>query len=114
MRSKKEPVVVGPEEQARRDKHVQFTRAFVDAFQQQFGQPYVHQGYRDGKALKEFIAAAPTITVDRWTDVARATWNNPNRWLRESVRTIAMLCSQWNQAASTVPPGRTSTTTDEW
>lgn len=94
---------VSPEEQERKDKHVQFTRAFVDAYQKQFGQPYVHQGAKDGSPLKAFILAAPAVTVDRWVEVAVGTWNGQDRWKRENIRTIAMLCSQWNQAASRIP-----------
>jgi len=112
MNSKKPPV--SPEEQERKDKHVQFTKAFVEAFQEQFSQPYVHQGAKDGSPLKAFILAAPAVTVDRWTQVARATWNSPNRWQRENVVTIAMLCSQWNQVASKVQPAGQTPTDDRW
>lgn len=91
-----------PKEKA---KHVAMTKGFVDAFQEHFQRKYVHGGPKDGSPLKSFIQRAPDVTPEEFIRVARSTWNGSNKWKRENVVTIAMLCSQWNECATAAGTG---------
>lgn len=89
------------------------TKGFVDAFQEQFQRKYVHGGPKDGSPLKSFIQRAPDVTPEEFVRVAKATWNSHNKWKRENIVTIAMLCSQWNECATLAGSGN-ETQTAHW
>lgn len=76
-------------------RHVQFTSAFVEEYQNQFKRKYVHQGPKDGSPLKHFLIAATDVTVEDWRWALRRTWNGRDKWRRENCTSIAMVTSQW-------------------
>lgn len=87
--------VESTEENKRR--HVDFTKAFVDAYQIHFSAPYRHQGPKDGSPLKAFLASAPDVTATQFGAIALQCWNGRDPWLNK-IGSIAELTNKWNKA----------------
>jgi len=96
-----------PAEALRKQRHVSFTAAWCEEYLKHFGRKYVHQGAKDGSALKSFLGHAEDVTEEEWRRVMNCTWIAKDKFLRENCVTIAMLTCMWGkavvQAGSTNP-----------
>jgi len=88
-------------EQARKAEHSAFMALWHEAFQIQFGRPYVFQGGVDGKPLKTVLAASKMQAKDLMS-IATKAWSKSGRgyFYCEAAVTIKYFCEHINQILS--------------